>query len=202
LLFIAVLWLLLPGAECAEALDMNRTVPIHCRGRFDTSSSGMFNLAYEWTRHSKLHDWSYTTIGRECALVSYTTQIHLKHMFQQLIPSRALHVKITKHVCVRGRQLFETINLTELLLIERMEIKIRAELDHATDSLLMHAYSDVAVPWLLKTGVPDIRDRALPADVARQAEPLKCTHMSGGRSQGQALPSWRGLGTRYEMQGV
>ncbi len=48
----------------------------------------------------------------------------------------------------RGR-LFETINLTELLLIERMEIKIRAKLDHATDSLLMHAYSDVAVPWLL-----------------------------------------------------
>lgn len=150
LLFMAVLWLLLPGAECAEALDINRTVPIHCRGAFDTSSSGMFNLAYEWTRHSKLRDWSYTTIGRECALVSYTTQIHLKHMFQQLIPSRALHVKITKHVCVRGRQLFETINLTELLLIERMEIKIRAELDHATDSLLMHAYSDVAVPWLLK----------------------------------------------------
>jgi hypothetical protein len=31
-----------------------------------------------------------------------------------------------------------------------MEIKIHAELDHATDSLLMHAYSDVAVPWVLK----------------------------------------------------
>ena len=50
-------------------------------------------------------------------------------------------------------------------------------------------------------GVPGIRDRALPADVARQAEPLMCTHMSGGRSQGQALPSWRSLRTRYEMHG-
>ncbi len=31
-----------------------------------------------------------------------------------------------------------------------MEIRIRAQLDHATDSLLMHAYSDVTVPWLFK----------------------------------------------------
>jgi hypothetical protein len=144
LLFLAAL------LHSVEALDINRTVPIHCKGRFDTSSSAMFNLAYEWTRHSKLHEWSYNTIGRECALVSYTTQIRLKHVFQQLIPSRALHAKITKHACVRGDRLFETINLSELLLIERMEIKIGAEIDHATDSLLMHAYSDVVVPWLLQ----------------------------------------------------
>ena len=149
-LFLAVAGLLVHGAERAEALDINRTVPIHCKGRFDTSSSVMFNLAYQWTRHSKLHDWSYSTIDRDCALVGYTTQIRLKHMFQQLIPSRMLHAKISKHACVRGGHLYETINISELLLIERMEIKIHAELDHATDSLLMHAYSDVAVPWVLK----------------------------------------------------
>lgn len=142
--------LLLHGAQRVEALDINRTVPIHCKGRFDTSSSAMFNLAYEWTRHSKLNDWSYSPIGRDCALVGYTTRIHLKHMFQQLIPSRVLHAKITKNACVRGGLLYETINITELLLIERMEIRIRAELDPATDSLLMHAYSDVPVPWVLK----------------------------------------------------
>ena len=139
---------LLPNS--AHALDLNRTVPVRCKGRFDLSSSALANLAYEWTHHSKIHDWSYSASGRDCAVVGYTTQIRLKPIFQKLLPSRALHVRMLKHACARGDVLSETINLSELLLIDNMEIKIRAEIDQATESLLMHAYSDVVVPWLLQ----------------------------------------------------
>jgi len=145
---LVVILTLLPHS--ARALDLNRTVPVHCKGRFDLSSSALANLAYEWTHHSKIHDWSYSANGRDCVVVGYTTQIQLKAIFKKLLPSRVLHVRMRKHACARGDVLFETINLSELLLIDSMEIKIRAELDQATDSLLMHAYSEMVVPWLLQ----------------------------------------------------
>jgi len=137
-------------AANAHGLDINRTVPLRCKGRFDISSSALSNLAYEWTHHSKILDWSYLANGVDCAVVGYQTQIKLKRVFQKLLPSRALHVRMLKHVCVRGNVLYETVNLSELLLIDGMEIKIRAEIDRATDSLLMHAYGDLTVPWILQ----------------------------------------------------
>jgi hypothetical protein len=61
-----------------------------------------------------------------------------------------LNVRIDKNVCVRGDTLEETVDLSDVLLIDKMSIKVRAEIDQVTESLLMHAYSDIEVPWFLQ----------------------------------------------------
>lgn len=132
------------------AVDLNRSVPVACTGRFDVGSSSLYNLAYKWTKHSKLHEWRYTDLGRGCVLVDYRTQISLNRIFEHIMPSRVLNVRIDKNVCVRGDVLEETVDLADVILIDKMSIKIRAEIDQATQSLLMHAYSDIEVPWFLQ----------------------------------------------------
>jgi hypothetical protein len=134
----------------ASALDMNRSVPVACKGRFELGSSAMYNLAFQWTKQSKLQQWTYTELGRGCVLVGYRTQIRLNRIFENIMPSRVLNVRIDKNVCVRGDTLEETVDLSDVLLIDKMSIKVRAEIDQATESLLMHAYSDIEVPWFLQ----------------------------------------------------
>ena len=135
---------------CARGLELHRSVPVACAGRFDIGSSAMYNLAFKWTKQSKLSDWSYSEVGSGCALVGYRTQIRLHRVFESLMPSRVLGLKIQKNVCVRGDTLQETVDLSDVLLIDRMQISVRAELDRATESLLLHAHSDLEVPWFLK----------------------------------------------------
>ena len=134
----------------ARGLELHRSVPVACAGRFDIGSSAMYNLAFKWTKQSKLAEWTYTELGGGCALVGYRTQIRLHRIFESLMPSRVLGLKIQKNVCVRGDTLQETVDLSDVVLVDRMQISVRAELDRATDSLLMHAHSDLEVPWFLK----------------------------------------------------
>jgi hypothetical protein len=124
-----------------------KTVILHGKTDF---TWGTKDFVFQWTKHSKLHEWVYKELGRSCVLVGYSTQIRLNRIFEHIMPSRVLHVKIHKKVCVRGDTLEETVELTDVLLIDTMNIKIRAEIDQATESLLMHAHSDIEVPWFLQ----------------------------------------------------
>jgi len=140
----------LQALSCARGLELHRSVPVACAGRFDIGSSAMYNLAFKWTKQSKLLDWSYSELGGGCALVGYRTQIRLHRIFESLMPSRVLGLRMQKNVCVRGNTLQETVDLSDVLVIDRLQISVRAELDRATESLLMHARSDLEVPWFLK----------------------------------------------------
>ena len=60
-----------------------------------------------------------------------------------------LGLKVDKDVCVRGQVLEETVHLGELLVVDRMTLFIRAEIDNATNSLVLRVQSDLQVPWIL-----------------------------------------------------
>lgn len=145
---------LLLHLACAWSFVVDRTVPIACSGQFDLGNSALYNLAFDWTKHSTLEGWTYTDsgrddMGRECALVSYSTQIRVHRLFESVLPSRVLKAKIDKRACAHGDALEETVAVSELLLIDRMQISIRFEIDRITRTLRMLARSDFNVPWFL-----------------------------------------------------
>lgn len=130
----------------------SRSVPIACSGRFDIENTAMYNLAFEWTKHAKLKEWTYAEVKNSkvpCARVSYRTNIRLSRVFEALVPTSALGLKVDKDVCVRGQVLEETVHLGELLVVDRMTLFIRAEIDNATNSLVLRVQSDLQVPWIL-----------------------------------------------------
>ena len=47
------------------------------------------------------------------------------------MPSRVLGLRIQKNVCVRGDTLQETVDLSDVLLVDSMQISVCAELDRA-----------------------------------------------------------------------
>ncbi len=63
----AIVALTLPLLACGGGLDVSRSVPIACSGRFDIDNTAMYNLAFDWTKHAKLKDripkWNMGTAG-------------------------------------------------------------------------------------------------------------------------------------------
>jgi hypothetical protein len=139
----------------ADTLLVDRTVPILCDGEFDVGNTALYNIAFEWTKHCKLDGWVYTEAashdaGRECVRVTYSTQVQIHKLFESLLPTRILKTKIDKDVCLEGDVLQETVRLSDVVLIQTLQINIRAEIDRRTHTLRMLAHSDLAVPWFLQ----------------------------------------------------
>ena len=89
-------------------------------------------------------------IGDQCAHVKYDTKIHIKKTFASLLPARVLRTKIDKMVCVQGDSLDESVVLTDVILVERMQINMRATIDRANRWITLLASTELSVPWFLK----------------------------------------------------
>lgn len=145
---------LLAISELASALQVDRTVPLPCEGRFETSSAALYNLAFEWTKHKSLENWAYQetepdSLGRQCVRVQYGTQVSVHQLFEDILPSKILKTKIDKHVCTSTDQMHEVVLLSDIILIDTLTIEIQAEIDRTAHTLRMTARSNLAVPWFL-----------------------------------------------------
>jgi hypothetical protein len=132
------------------ALKVEKKVPLNCDRQWDIGNSRMYNLAFEWTHESKLGHWEYEELENGCAHVKYETKIRIKKTFANLLPACVLRTKIDKMVCVQGDTLDESVVLTDVILIERMEINMRATIDRANRWITLIASTELSVPWFLK----------------------------------------------------
>lgn len=138
----------------AGAFRVDRTVPLACNGRLDTSNSALYNLAYEWTKHRPLDHWAYEDLGKNgigynCARVRYSTQVSVHQLFENVLPSRILKTSVDKQVCAGEDKMDETVLLSDIVLINTLTITVHVSIDRKTHTLTMVASSDLAVPWFL-----------------------------------------------------
>lgn len=153
-LFYPLCGLLMSGIASVAAFEVDRTVPLACDGHFDTTNSGLYNLAFEWTKHRKLDNWEFADLsrdskGRSCVRVRYGTQVSVHQLFEQILPSRILKTSVDKHLCSGANEMEETVLLSDIVLIDTLTINIHLEIDRETRTLRMRVHSDLNVPWFL-----------------------------------------------------
>ena len=150
LLLLALLSTLL-DRHLALGVRVEQTVPLACEGAWDVSNHNMYDLAYKWTHEHTLRDWSYVSLREPgCAQVSYLTTIRLASTFQHFVPSRVLSSSMRKKVCVRGSALEETLVLGDLVLINSLQIDMRATLHNDNRTVVFVSATEFPVPWFLK----------------------------------------------------
>ena len=149
-LVLSLMLLLMVTVPPCCALQVEKKVPLQCDRHWDLGSSRLYNLAFEWTHESKLANWEYEELENGCAHVKYDTKINIKKTFASLLPARVLRTKIDKMVCGKGDSLDESVVLTDVILVERMQINMRATIDRENRWITLLASTELSVPWFLK----------------------------------------------------
>lgn len=143
---------LVPPSAC---MQVTQTVAAPCHG-WDLNSTNMYTLAFEWTHHNTVLDWAYVADAdydrspRKCVHVSYVTQINLQNMFRHLVPSKILKTRMAKDVCAQGDVLTETVNLSDVVVIKTLQIRMRARIDANKNEVRFMSAVDLDVPWYLE----------------------------------------------------
>ena len=137
-------------AQCCASFTVERTVPLSCDAQWDTSSSSMLNIAFQWTQHNELLHWRYKELDENCVQVDYTTHIRIRRMFEYLVPSKMLAATISKHVCVQKNVLQEKVLVSDIVLLESLSINVHATINKKARVLEFLGEADLRVPWFLQ----------------------------------------------------
>ena len=136
--------------SCAFALEFDRTIPVACEPSFDVSSSALYNVAFEWTKHAAIDTWQYEELGNSCVRARYSTQVRLHKIFENILPTRILKTKVDKMVCLKADIMEETVVLSDILFIETLKMDFHIAIDRTTRALSMSVRSNFSTPWFLK----------------------------------------------------
>ena len=148
--------ILLLFARCCACIIVQEKVPLACNAKWDTSSSSMYNVAFQWTQHNELEHWRFEELDASCVQVHYNTHIRIRKMFDSWLPSKMLATTVSKQACVQQDVLQETVLVSDIILIESLSIRVHATINNKKRVLEFLAETDLSVPWFLKMIEPTI----------------------------------------------
>ena len=148
--------ILLQFAWCCACIIVQEKVPLACNAKWDTSSSSMYNIAFQWTQHNELEHWRFEELDASCVQVHYDTHIRIRKMFDSWLPAKMLATTVSKQACVQQDVLQETVLVSDIILIESLSIRVHATINNKKRVLELLAETDLSVPWFLKMIEPTI----------------------------------------------
>lgn len=148
--------LLLLCVQSLSALETSMSFPFACAPdalKWRMSDTNLYNIAYEWTRHQNIDNWSVhdavanNDSSKRCIEISYDTAVQVPKFFLPYIVSQD-KTHIAKKVCVHDTIMQEDIHVKNVPFIESMYITVRGRfLDNESH---FAAQTDIPVPWYLE----------------------------------------------------
>lgn len=126
--------------------------------QWSLSDKNLYNIAYEWTQHRKIDNWSARDVvsgknfNKRCTEISYETAVKVPRFFLAYIVAQE-KTAIKKRVCVEGALMHESIHVQRVPFIETMHIEIHGRV--ANDKTYLSAETEIILPWFLEI----LRDR-------------------------------------------
>ena len=142
------------AVQGARAQKISGVVPIPCDNvnKFSTSNTNMYNVAYAWTHHKKIVDWSYGVAkhaGKECAVLDYKAPVHIPEFFQNLGLS-TMNLQIKKEFCT-GKFAEERVTIRNIPIIDQLKMSCISQDTKTNNKVSINYTCEVAwdVPWYM-----------------------------------------------------
>ena len=121
--------------------------------QWNLNDKNLYNIAYEWTQHRKIDNWSAQEVvssnnfNKRCTEISYDTAVKVPKFFLAYIVTQD-KTEILKKVCVEGTLMHESVQVKKVPFIETMHIEIRGRV--ANNKTYLSAETDIILPWFLE----------------------------------------------------
>lgn len=154
--------ILLVSVSAEKEISVHTTIPLSCVAQWDTSSSNMHNVAYQWTHKKTITNWQYSEINAPsrpvpltsaflpeatCVHIAYTADVKLPSGFADYIPSQAMKTDIDKQLCSSINGLTEAVHFSNIIFLDTFTVTLRARIDNNKANVIFDSTCDIALPW-------------------------------------------------------
>lgn len=148
---LLLLWALALCAARAAASTVYATSVTQCafKQEWSRDSAALFALAHTWSRSHDVQKWTFSEQGDNCSHVDYESRIHLPDFFSLYWKAHEMKMGISKHVCVHGQSMRETLVISGIPFVDDVTIKVYASAHAETATVSLSAEYAVVVPWYL-----------------------------------------------------
>lgn len=149
---ICVLIAIIACFQLAASLRVSVSKEEKCQPIYlwDMSQTTNYNIAYDWTHHSKLKKWKFTCNEHtpNCCETSYNTRIHIPLFIQKLLLSSKSNNKIVKKTCWSENDFNEKVQIYSVPLIETMQIALHAKTT-SNNRVVVTIDTSFDLPWYI-----------------------------------------------------